>query len=160
MLNAIQQGILTKSTKTRLEELETAKEDIEVRIANEKLAKPKVSAEFVTFWLQRFRKLDVKQQSHRKMLIDTFVSKIFLFDDKMVIGFNYKDREATISFDDVKAVVNQGFTGSDLDWSGAPPMKPPKPLCFGGFACGGGEAAGKLYDHYDLKILLRVVKTW
>ncbi len=120
MLNAIQQGILTKSTKGRLDELESAKEDIEIRIANEKLAKPKVSAEFVTFWLQRFRKLDVKQPSHRKMLIDTFVSKIFLYDDKMVIGFNYKDGEATLTFDQVKTVVDQRVTGSDLDWSGAP----------------------------------------
>jgi len=33
MLNAIQQGILTKSTKSRLEELEAAKEDLEVRLA-------------------------------------------------------------------------------------------------------------------------------
>lgn len=74
----------------------------------------------MTFWLQRFRKLDVKQPSHRKMLIDTFVSKIFLYDDKMVIGFNYKDGEATLTFDQVKTVVDQRVTGSDLDWSGAP----------------------------------------
>lgn len=32
LLNAIQQGILTKSTKTRLEELEAAKEELETRI--------------------------------------------------------------------------------------------------------------------------------
>ncbi|MDD3336569.1 MAG: recombinase family protein [Eubacteriales bacterium] len=120
MLNAIQQGILTKSTKDRLEALEAEKEDIEFRIANEKLAKPKVSADFVTFWLQRFRKLDMTQQSHRKMLIDAFVNRIFLYDDKMIIGFNYKDGETTISFDDVKTVVNQRLTGSDLDWFGAP----------------------------------------
>ncbi len=33
LLNAIQQGILTKSTKTRLEELEAAKEELETKIA-------------------------------------------------------------------------------------------------------------------------------
>lgn len=43
MLNAIQQGILTKSTKSRLEELEAVKEDLEVRIASEKLSRPKLS---------------------------------------------------------------------------------------------------------------------
>ena len=91
LLNAIQQGILTKSTKGRLEELEATKEELETKIACEKLAKPKVSAEFMTFWLQRFRKLDVRQKSHRKMLIDTFINAIFLYDDKMVITFNYKD---------------------------------------------------------------------
>lgn len=37
LLNAIQQGIFTKSTKGRLEELEAAKEELEIKIANEKI---------------------------------------------------------------------------------------------------------------------------
>ena len=41
LLNAIQQGILTKSTKGRLEELEATKEELETRIACEKLASPR-----------------------------------------------------------------------------------------------------------------------
>ena len=114
LLNAIQQGILTKSTKTRLEELEATKEDLEIKIANEKIAKPRISLEFVTFWLHKFRKLDVRQQSHRKMLIDAFVNAIYLYDDKMVITFNYKDGTRTIALDDVKKAVKKN-TGSDLD---------------------------------------------
>ena len=120
LLNAIQQGILTKSTKGRLEELEATKEELETKIACEKLAKPKVSAEFMTFWLQRFRKLDVQQKSHRKMLIDTFINAIFLYDDKMVITFNYKEGTATITFDDLKTALANQKTGSDLDCSTAP----------------------------------------
>ena len=120
LLNAIQQGILTKSTKSRLEELEATKEELETKIACEKLAKPKVSAEFMTFWLQRFRKLDVRQKSHRKMLIDTFINAIFLYDDKMVITFNYKEGATTITFDDLKTTLADKKTGSDLDCSTAP----------------------------------------
>ena len=120
LLNAIQQGILTKSTKSRLEELEATKEELETKIACEKLAKPKVSAEFMTFWLQRFRKLDVRQKSHRKMLIDTFINAIFLYDDKMVITFNYKEGTTTITFDDLKIALADQKTGSDLDCSTAP----------------------------------------
>ena len=88
--------------------------------ACEKLAKPKVSAEFMTFWLHRFRKLDVRQKSHRKMLIDTFINAIFLYDDKMVITFNYKDGTDTITFDDLKTALAHQKTGSDLDCSTAP----------------------------------------
>ena len=119
LLNAIQQGILTKSTKTHLEELEATKEDLEIKIANEKIAKPRISPEFVTFWLHKFRKLDVRQQSHRKMLIDAFVNAIYLYDDKMVITFNYKDGTRTIALDDVKKAVKKN-TGSDLDCFAAP----------------------------------------
>ena len=123
-MNAIQQGILTKSTKGRLEELEATKEELETKIACEKLAKPKVSAEFMTFWLHRFRKLDVRQKSHRKMLIDTFINAIFLYDDKMVITFNYKEGTTTITFDDLKTALADQKTGSDLDCSTAPKASP------------------------------------
>ena len=107
LLNAIQQGILTKSTKGRLEELEVTKEELETKIACEKLAKPKVSAEFMTFWLHHFRKLDVRQKSHRKMLIT----------------FNYKEETTTITFDDLKTALADKKTGSDLDCSTAPREK-------------------------------------
>ena len=119
LLNAIQQGILTKSTKSRLEELEAAKEDLEIKIANEKIVRPRISPEFVTFWLHKFRRLDVRQQSHRKMLIDAFVNAIYLYDDKLVLTFNYKGGTRTITLDDVKEVVKNN-TGSDLDCLGAP----------------------------------------
>ncbi len=120
MLNAIQQGILTKSTKGRLEELETIKEELETKIACEKLEKPKVSAEFMTFWLHRFRKLDVREKTHRKMLIDTFINAIFLYDDKMIITFNYREGTNTITFDELKSALNGEKMGSDLDCLTAP----------------------------------------
>lgn len=120
MLNAIQQGILTKSTKARLEALEAAKEDLENRIVNEKLEKPRVPAEFVTFWLERFRKLDVSRREHRQILIDSFINAIYLYDDKLVLTFNYKDGTKTITWDDAKEAVETVESGSDLDCLGAP----------------------------------------
>ena len=74
----------------------------------------------MTFWFHRFRKLDVQQKSHRKMLIDTFINAIFLYDDKMVITFNYKEGTTTITFDDLKTALANQKTGSDLDCSTAP----------------------------------------
>ena len=122
LLNAIQQGILTRSTKERLEELENRRDELENRLACEKLAKPKVSAEFMTFWLHRFRKLDVRQQSHRKMLIDAFINAIFLYDDKMVIAFNYKEGTKTITFAELQEAISDK-NGSDLDCLAAPVKK-------------------------------------
>lgn len=123
LLGAIQQGILTRSTKARLEELENRRDELENRLACEKLAKPKVSAEFMTFWLHRVRKLDVRQQIHRKMLIDTFINAIFLYDDKMVITFNYKEGTKTITFAELQEAISDK-NGSDLDCLAAPSNKP------------------------------------
>ena len=121
LINAIQQGVLTKSTKESLEELEAAKEELETRLANEQLSKPpKISAEFMTFWLHRFRKLDVTKQSHRKMLINTFINAIYLYDDKMLITFNYKDRTKKITFSEIQEASKRDASGSDLECSPAP----------------------------------------
>ena len=46
------------------------------------------------------------------MLVDTFINAIFLYDDKIVITFNFKDGD--------KAMTLQDITSSDLDLSGAP----------------------------------------
>lgn len=81
MLNAIQAGILTSSTKERLEQLEETKRELEARIAEEKLAKPKIKEEFIRFWLMRFRKLDMSLKDQRQALVDTFINSIYLYDD-------------------------------------------------------------------------------
>ena len=118
LVNAIQQGIFTKSTRERLEQLEALKEELEQKIALEKLEKPRISEEFMRFWLLKFRKMDTRQQSHRKMLIDTFVNAVFLYDDKLVLTFNFKDGTRTMTMDDLDAANRDGEKdagGSDLD---------------------------------------------
>ena len=124
LLNAIQQGVLTRSTKERLEQLETARDDLEKKIAMEKLAKPRISEEFITFWLHRFRKLDVTQKSHRKMLIDTFINAIFLYDDKLEITFNFKEGTKTVTFAELQEAVEKETSGSDMQSVGVPPNNP------------------------------------
>lgn len=73
-----------------------AKGELEVKDVCEKLAKPKVGADFMTFRLCSFCKPDVRQKPHVKMLINTVVNSIFLYDDKMVIPFNYKKGQAQL----------------------------------------------------------------
>ena len=119
MLNAIQAGILTSSTKERLEQLEETKRELEARIAEEKLAKPKVTEEFIRFWLLRFRKLDMSLKDQRQALVDTFINAIYLYDDKVLITFNYKEGTQTVTFGEAIEVASEG-NGSDLDCFTAP----------------------------------------
>ena len=123
MLNAIQMGILTSSTKERLEALEEQRKELQARIAEERLAKPKMKEEFVRFWLLRFRKLDMTQPEQRQALVDTFINAIYLYDDKVLITFNYEDAkkqtlvkmsriydEILIGFQTASAVLHPGYT--------------------------------------------------
>ena len=55
------------------------------------------------------------------MLIDTFINAIFLYDDKMVITFNYKEGTKTITFAELQEAISDK-NGSDLDCLAAPDM--------------------------------------
>ena len=123
MLNAIQAGVLTNSTKSRLEKLEAQQKELEVRIAEEKIARPRLSENQVRFWLTRFRKLDPNVKSHRETLINTFVNAVYLYDEKVLIAFNYKDGTKTISFNEIAAKDASEGNGSDLGCF-APPRTP------------------------------------
>ena len=116
---AVMKGIFSESIQQKLDELEATKADLIAKIETEKLAKPKISAEFMTFWLHRFRKLDVTKESHRQMLIDTFVNAVFVHDDKLLLTFNFKDGTRTITLSDAK-IAEKKNSGSNLDCSVAP----------------------------------------
>lgn len=70
------------------------------KIADEKLKKPSFNEDFIRFWLMKFRKFDISQKKQRKALIEIFVNAIFLYDDRMLITFNYKDGTQTVRFED------------------------------------------------------------
>ena len=115
LLNAIQQGIITSSTKKRLEDLEKQKNDISVQIIKEKMSKPLLTKEQILFWFHRFRKYNTRRLDHKRRLIDSFINTIYLYDDKMVITFNYKDGAETISLNEIEnSDLSSDLTASAL----------------------------------------------
>lgn len=61
MLDAIQQGILTASTKERLESLEKQKSELSVQIVKEEMAKPMLSREQIVFLVSQIQKAGHKE---------------------------------------------------------------------------------------------------
>ena len=109
MLNAIQMGILTPSTKTRLEELESQRESLKVSILQAELEKPKYTKEQIVSWINRFKYGNVDDIEYQRQIIDTFINAIYVYDDKLVFTYNFKDGTEAIP---LKAV--EDAFGSDL----------------------------------------------
>ena len=65
-------------------------------------------------WLLRFRKLDMSLKDQRQALVDTFINAIYLYDDKVLITFNYKEGTQTVTFEEAAEAASKG-NGSDLD---------------------------------------------
>ena len=51
--------------------------------------------------------------------MDTFINAIHLYDDKVLITFNYKEGTQTMTFGEATEVASEG-NGSDLDCIHAP----------------------------------------
>ncbi|MDE6373191.1 MAG: recombinase family protein [Clostridia bacterium] len=123
LMNAIEQGIITDTTKDRLAQLETKKKEIEIAILQEKIKKPFLTKEQIQFGIERFRNLDITTLEGKRRLIDGFVNSIYLYDDKFDITFNFKDGTQTVFFSEIEATKN-----SDIKSLGAPKTIKVEPL--------------------------------
>ena len=102
MLNAIQDGIYTQSTKQRLTDLEERRDELSMMIAQEEIKKPLLSRKQVKFWFHRLRKLDTTKLEHKKRLINTFVNAVIVDDDGLRFVFNYKEGTKTVTFKELE----------------------------------------------------------
>jgi len=55
---------------------------------------------------------------------------MYLYDDKILITFNYKEGTKTITFSDVQEAVSSAHSGSDMDCLTAPKKRHPKGCLF------------------------------
>ena len=94
-------GILTSTTKQRLDELEARKEALNTSILEGELKKPVLTREWIRFWLEKFRKGDVGSTEHQRQIIDTFVNSVYVFDDRVVLNFNFTDDAKTVTREEV-----------------------------------------------------------
>ena len=112
IMDAIEDGIRTATTKQRLIELEKTQNELELKIVKEELRRPKITKEELTFWLKRFQQLDTNKKEHKQRLIDSFVNAVFIYDDKIVLTFNYKEANKTVTLSEVN--------GSIIECKGSP----------------------------------------
>jgi site-specific DNA recombinase len=112
LVAAIEQGILTPATKARMEELEQQREALETGILQEQIEKPPITREQILFWFDQFRHGDPADIAFQEKVIDCFVNSIYLFDDRIVVNFNYQEGGRPVSLEEVLS--------SFLDGNGAP----------------------------------------
>lgn len=109
MLNAIEAGIITPSTKQRLQDLEVRREELNISILQEQLQRPKFTKSQVVAWIKRFKYGNPDDLEYQKQIIDVFVNSVYVYDDKLVMTYNYKDGTESITLKDIEKAF-----GSDL----------------------------------------------
>ena len=99
IMRAIEQGVFTETTRDRLMQLETEKQDINAEIIKEQIEYTKIEREQVIFFLQMFKGGDIEDKAYQQKIIDMFIHKVILYDDKLIITYNYGGEHNDLSID-------------------------------------------------------------
>ncbi len=90
IVKAIEQGIITDMTKERLQQLEAELAQIDIEITKEKLKDYSLlSKEEIEQFLRKNVFEDMQDIKIRKLVINTFVRQIYLYEDKIIILLNF-----------------------------------------------------------------------
>ena len=127
IMTAIEQGIFTDTTKSRLLELEKEQTEIVKQIKIEKDSIIPISRDDVVAGLSVFREGDVHDKKYLAKLFDTFLVAVYLYDNEMKIVFSFSGKKNTTTLPfDVSKLNREEFndmgTGS-FNLSIAPPMQ-------------------------------------
>ncbi|MPM88709.1 hypothetical protein SDC9_135813 [bioreactor metagenome] len=123
-MNAIEQGIVTRKTKSRLEELEEIEERLKFEISVCRVKQPKLTEKHIMFMLSQFQPdSDTPREEYNSNIIECFVNSVHLFDEKLIVTYNLtnEDKELESSvLESISEYTNSnctGLGGSDLTQS-------------------------------------------
>ncbi len=121
IMKAIEKGVVTRTTKSRLEELEAEEEKITKSIKIEESKIPTITKDFILFTLNKFRTLDLKVEKNKERLMDGLVKAIFVYDDYIKVLLTFDDSPITIpTSDEIENMANS----SDIQSNVSPKQKP------------------------------------
>lgn len=97
IINAIKNGIFDATMKDELAQLDTELGEIELKISQEELQKTlKMTAEQIDFWFSQFEDVDLTDETMIQNVIDTFIKKVVLYDDKIEIICNTSNNNTIV----------------------------------------------------------------
>ena len=93
IMKAIEQGIITDTTKSRLFEAEDRRKAILATIAKEEIKKPPLTQRQIKYFLLDIKDRVCSSDERTEIIINTFVNAVYLFDDRIVVTYNFRDGE-------------------------------------------------------------------
>ena len=124
ILKAIEDGLYTATMKERMGELEAQKEDLKASISREEINQRKVTREELIFFLERFKGGNPEDPEYCRRLVDTFVNSIWLYDDKLVLTYNFSGEKNKVTLEMVDAALDGCASGCSDKACATPPKNP------------------------------------
>lgn len=125
LMSAIEQGIITDTTKGRLLELEAEQARLTAQIAAGRADTIVIPREDIVAGLTMYRDGDIKDKRYQAKLFDAFLVAVYLYDDDMKIVFSFSGKQNTVRVPLDASVVADIENPSSATGSYVPPSGPP-----------------------------------
>ena len=111
LIRAIEMGILTPETKSRMDELTEQKNELRAAIAEREIARGfRLTREHIAFFMHELKNANYEDRAVQKKLIQTFVNAVFVYDDHLKVTYNYSGDKSTVTLQMLKAAESgEGF---------------------------------------------------
>ena len=103
LFKALESGQIVDVIAERISQKKRERNELEQQILVETSSHPTPTVNEVRFFLNQFRKGDVNDLKYRQALVDTFVNRIYLYDDKMTVLYNTQDSHSDVTIDDLSS---------------------------------------------------------
>lgn len=114
---------IRKTLYKKISSLEREHAEIEKQISLEEAVFPTLTVPKIRFFLTSLKKGNINDLKYRKTLINIFVNKIFLYDDRVTITFNSGDEAVTINDILLSEIEEKDNQAKDLFLAGDGPPK-------------------------------------
>ena len=106
VMTAIMKGIITDSTKECLENLESRRDSLKNSMIQYQLERHKFTKEEIVEWIGRFKNGNINDVAYQREIIDIFVNSVYVYDDKLLLTYNYKDGNETLTFEEIEYFIS------------------------------------------------------
>ncbi len=116
LISALEQGIITEQTKNRLKQLEIEILKIEFEIEQEKQKESfSLTKEMIIDYFKKVISGDIENIEIQKMIVKTFIREILVYNDKIIIAYNFtSDASITSLLDDIEELENKAIETQPL----------------------------------------------
>ena len=70
----------------------------------------KFTKEEIVEWISKYKHGNINDLDYRKEIIDTFVNSVFVYEDKLVLTYNYKDGSETLTLQQIESILSSNLT--------------------------------------------------
>lgn len=120
IIKAIESGAFNASLKERMDDLDAQKAEIKAELSGIELSHAvKLSRDYILFYLTDLRNGDADNPEFQKRLIETFINSIFVYDDRIIVNFNYSGDKRTVTLSDVSNIETEGEVFDSVCYGGA-----------------------------------------